>query len=62
MMKKKAICAVIVAALFAAWMWFPRSMAGLVDSSSTLEVALFWPGHPGAELVIEPETPEMEAV
>ena len=62
MMKKKVICTAIAAALFAVWMWFPRPMAGLVDSSSTLKMVLFAPGHSEAELVIQPETPEMKAV
>lgn len=57
----KAIWGVVLAAvlLIAAWVLWPRSLAGLLDASTELRVTL---SSQQGELLVEPGTPEMEAV
>lgn len=60
-MKKKVLIVLLLAALLAAYVWWPRSMAGLVDTSIELEVS-FQPYTGRPSITVEPGTAEMEAV
>ena len=65
-MRKTSLILILLAALVAAYIGWPRSMAGLVDTSAPLEVTLSsgeMPWEPGMlPLVVEPGTAEMEAI
>ena len=59
-MKKKVLITALLAAALAAYIWWPRSLAGLVDTSTPLEISFTHTAQ--VDMTVEPGTAEMEAV
>lgn len=60
MTRKKVIWGIVLAAALAAYIWWPRSLAGLVDTSTPLEISFTHSAQ--VDMTVEPGTAEMDAV